>query len=267
MKAPTLLVSLAALILSSCATRFPSAGETDATPAATARARDLLLASVAAHGTDPFRAGRTITAELEGEWSTLSPKVQPVLVDIGYRKTSTENYDLEARITKQTHRGPSGTKQVTRDHRQRTIAVSYNGTPANDPEVLSAAALVADAYLMFTTTPAYFLHTPNTGFSPLPDADLDGRSYHRLRTTLIPGLGDAASDDVVLWIDSETRRAHRVHFTLNGLESTRGAHVDVTYLGSSTAGNTRFPNNFIEVVRAPIRFKAHGWQTKKLEVR
>lgn len=265
MKAPTVFAGLAALILSSCATRFPAAAETDSTPAANARARDLLLASVAAHGTDPFRAGHTITADLEGEWSTLAPRVQPVLVDVGYRKASTEIYDLETRITKQSHRGPSGTKDVTRDHHQRTIAVSYNGTPADDPEVLSAAALVADAYLMFTTTPAYFLHTPHTGFSPLPDVDLAGRSYHRLRTTLIPGLGDAASDDVVLWIDSETRLAHRVHFTLNGLESTRGAHVDVTFLDSSTTGNTRFPNNFIEVVRAPIRFKAHGWQTKKLE--
>lgn len=267
MKPHALLVPLAAVLLASCASPFPPASEADSSLYGRSQARDLIAASVAAHGKDPFATGRTITAHLDGEWSSLSPKLQPVLVDVSFRQSSIENYDLGSNTTTQTHRGPQGTKTVTRDHRKRTTQVAYNGQPATGPDVVAAAALVADAYLMFTTAPAYFLHTPNTGFTLLPDAVLEGRPHQRVRTTLTPGFGDAGSDDVVLWIDAQTKFLTRVHFTLNGLESTRGAHVDVTALAYETHAGTRYPTRFTEVVRSPLRFKAHDWSTTRLRVR
>ena len=261
------LAPLAAALLASCASSFPSPDEADQSLFGKAKARELLAASAAAHGIDPFATGRTITVELDGQWSSLSPKVQPVLVDVGYRQTSTETYDLPEGTTTQIHRGPGGEKTVTRDHRNRTTRVTYDGVPTNDPEVVAAAALVADAYLMFTTSPSYFLHASKTGQALLPDAELDGRPHHRVLTTLSPGFGDSDSDDAVLWIDAATKRATRVHFTLNGLESTRGAHVDVTALGYKEQAGTLFPVRFTEVVRAPLRFTAHDWTTGQIKVR
>jgi hypothetical protein len=93
----------------------------------------------------------------------------------------------------------------------------------------------------------------------LADAREGGRRYHRLLATLRPGFGESDEDQVVLWIDAGTSRLFRVHMTLEGFESTRGAHVDTTFLEWQRAGRWLLPLRFSERVRGPLRIMAHEW--------
>ena len=45
-----------------------------------------------------------------------------------------------------------------------------------------------------------------------------------------------ARDDVVLWVDAANDRLYRIHMSLNGFETTVGAHVDTTFLAYREAG-------------------------------
>jgi len=93
----------------------------------------------------------------------------------------------------------------------------------------------------------------------MPDTREKGRSYRRLLATLQPGFGEAARDQAVLWIDADTARLFRVHMTLNGFETTQGAHVDTTFLAYTQVGPYLLPSSFHERVREPLRIDAHTW--------
>jgi hypothetical protein len=71
-----------------------------------------------------------------------------------------------------------------------------------------------------------------------------------------------------LWISQRDHRLRRVQFTLNGLASTGGADVDVTF-GDFQPGlrGTEWPRHFLETVRRPFTAKAHEWQMTELKVR
>lgn len=264
-------LAAAALLPASCATPFPDDSVVDRSPAAAARARSIVDESVRAHGGDPYVAGARIAVDYEGTWSRIASRLQPVLIDAGFRGTSREEYDLPAGTIRQRHEGPMGTKSVDRTlplaggGRQASIEVAYNGTSEDDPEKRAAAALVCDGYLMFLTAPSWALHAPIAEWGLLPDAEEDGSRYHRVFLRLEPGLGMAASDDVVLWIESGTMRAHRLHFTLNGLESTQGAHVDVTFLTFTESGGFLWPSAFRERLLSPLRLDVHEWRATRLD--
>jgi hypothetical protein len=70
---------------------------------------------------------------------------------------------------------------------------------------------------------------------------------------------------VVLWINAQTHLLYRVHFTLNGFETTQGAHVDTTFLAYRKLGRFTLPVKFSERVRGPIRLPAHEWHTTAMD--
>ena len=128
---------------------------------------------------------------------------------------------------------------------------------------MQAAALVAEAYQLFLLGPRY-LDAHESGLRMLESRREDGRTYERLVARLRPGLGDSEEDVVELWVDAETALPHRVHFTLEGFPSTRGAHADTTYMHGMRVEGHWFPVEFRERVRGPLRLFAHEWRTSAL---
>lgn len=257
------LVALAVLA-TSCRASFPRWDEVADEPASNAAAARLVDVSIAAHGGDPYRHLDEIRAGYEGEWGFIVSKVQPVLVDRGYRQSSTERVELATGRIEQHHTGPEGTKHVIRA--PGAIEVRYDGgEPATDVEVVASAALVADAYALFLTG-AGFVKQRASDLRLLEPADLDGRAHERVLARLQPGLGLSDEDFVVLWIDRKTQVLRRVHFTMRGLASTRTAHVDVTFGEHREVDGFLFPTRFVERVRAPIPVQAHEWHVTALDV-
>jgi hypothetical protein len=76
------------------------------------------------------------------------------------------------------------------------------------------------------------------------------------------------ADGVIAWIGNQTKRLHRVQLTLNGLESTAGADVDVTF-GNFRPGpeETEWPHHFVERIRRPINAKAHEWKLTTIDLK
>lgn len=256
-----LLLPLAALA-SGCLSSFPQWEEASASPASLTQAARLVDASVDAHGGDVYATADEIRVEYEGEWGFLVTKVQPVLTDPDYRQSSTERFVPSQGLLEQTHRGPAGEKTVVR--RPDSIEVRYDGVVSDDEDVRAAAALVADAYMMFLVGPSFVKHRA-TEMRVIEPETLDGRPHDRVLAKLEPGFGFSEADYVVLWIDAETRLTRRLHFTLEGLESTRGAHVDTTYLEYGRFGPFTFATDLVEHVRSPLPAKAHEWRVTSLE--
>jgi hypothetical protein len=50
-----------------------------------------------------------------------------------------------------------------------------------------------------------------------------------------------------------------VHISLNGFETTIGAHVDTTFLEYRDVAGFVLPVRFHERVRGPLRIDAHAW--------
>jgi len=251
-------------VLSGCAARFPPRGVV-ADSTGRQRAADLLRASIDAHG--GYLYGHDGPAEVrvdyEGRWGNLVRLLQPVLVDAAFRQGSEERLEPASDRLTQLHRGPAGEKRVVRD--ADSVEVLYNGDEVLSPGKRDAAALVADAYQMFLAGPSFF-ERRRAELTLLEPKRREGRRYERLLARLRPGLGHADEDEVVLWIDGETRRLDRLDFTLNGLESTRGALVSVTLDDHRRVGGWLWPTRFVERLRAPLRVTAHRWRATSLEV-
>jgi hypothetical protein len=253
------LLLLLPFLAVSCAT-LPNPAEvkgSQSDPAATA----ILKKSAAAHG-DPWKRLRNVKVSFDGEWTTLAKKVQPVLTDPDFRKTSVESYRPGRKQVSQTHTGPGGTKTVERNG--DSVSVSYNGTNSNDPEKLDAAALVTDAYTILVFGSSWLAENA-TNLKQLPSRELDGEPCHLVAGTLKPGIGRASEDQFIAWISEDTHLLKRFQFTLNGLESTRGADVEVTFLDMKKAPDgTVWPTHFIERLQRPFQIKAHEWRTTAL---
>ena len=161
------------------------------------------------------------------------------------------------------HEGPLGTKQVIRT--PTGISVYYNGERETDPVKLRATAMTNSAFQMFHFGPS-FVHGRAVEMERLADASEGGRTHRRILATLEPGFGEAARDQVVLWIDARDSRLYRVHMTLNGFETTQGAHVDTTFLAYAQVGGYLFPTSFHERVRGPVRIDAHTWHTTGIDL-
>lgn len=227
--------------------------------------RELLEQAAKRQGTD-WRKVRDVIVAYDGRWALFPRLTQPVLVDAGYRGSSEERYRPRLGRVDQVHRGPDGEKRVVRTRSGDAVSAMYDGRPAGDPEVLAAAALVADAYPMFLFGASWVL-AEGSDFRHLGPADLDGAACELVEARLRPGIGRSAEDRVVVWIERETGLTRRVYFTLNGLESTRGAEVDVTMSGFVPGpGGSRWPSQFLEMIRRPVDTRAHEWHTTSLVV-
>ncbi len=226
--------------------------------------RALLEQSARARG-DAARPHREVKVAYDGRWSTFPKLTQKVLVDPDFRQMSEEVYFPASGGVEQTHRGAGGVKKVSRS-RSGKISVSYNGKASDDPGVKAASALVADAYTMFLFGASWLLDN-GEDFRYLGRQSVSGWECALVEVWLRPGIGQAGEDRAVAWLDAETGLMRRVTFTLNGLESTRGAEVDVTFDGFLTAPDgSRWPGHFVEMIRRPVNTKAHEWWTTSLVV-
>lgn len=254
-----LLIVMTLLTVAGCAARFPEpVGSRDH-----AAAVAVLDRSIAAHGGYLFEQPGSVRVSYDGEWRNVVKVLQPVLVDAGYRQSSDEMLDLATAGIVQVHNGPDGTKRVVRTADE--VAVFYDDVASNDETTLAASALVADAYTLFLAGPS-FIRQRDARLAMLEPATLDGEPHQRIHAVLEPGFGLSERDEAVLWINEETGLLGLVHFTIDGLASTRGAHVDVAFSAHREIDGFVWPTEFYERVRAPLRVPAHSWRVLDLEV-
>jgi hypothetical protein len=249
-----LIALLAVSLFSSCST-LPRPGA-EAGPAAPGDALGVLRQSARSQG-DPWKKYRQVDTAYTGEWSAIATRLQPVLTDPEFRQDSVETYRPRRAEVRQLHRGPGGIKEVRREG--RAISVSYQGSPSSDPEVLSSAALVADAYTAFLFGSSW-LAEKGRELRLLPSRELDGEPCQLVAGRLAPGFGMADEDHFIAWIGKESRLLRRFQFSLNGLDSTRGADVDVVFSEHWKAPDgSVWPGRFLERIQRPVRAKAHEW--------
>lgn len=253
---------LCILLLGGCGS-FPTAAPAADGHADGLSAQQLIDRSLAAHGGDIREHRGDINLSTDGRWYALIQRIQPVVSDAGFRVTSQERYRPSEGVYAVQHRGPLGRKQVLRT--PQGITVHYNGVRETDPAKLRATAMTNDAFRMFHFGPS-FVKERARSINRIADAREGGTTYRRLVATLQPGFGEAASDEVVLWFDPRTERLFRIHMTLNGFETTQGAHVDTTFLSYRQVGRYLLPDRFHERVRGPLQIDAHRWWTTGVDI-
>ena len=225
-------------------------------------ARALLNQCLAAHGgAAAYARLHDVNVRFDSHWASVGPKLQPKLSDTGYREGSEERYLAVGRsllTVGQDHRGPKGGKFVART--PEGSAVWYNGIASGDEEAKAAASLVADAYSMFVFGPDFFARRGVTLQKLTGGGEVNGAACDRLLAVLRPGLGLSSEDRVVLFIDRQSYLLRRVSFTLNALESTRGAEVHVDLSDQQRLAGVLFPTRFYEHIDRPVSLDAHRWQ-------
>ena len=228
-------------------------------------ARAVLQKSAEAHGLAAFRQIEDVSVSYAGEWYGLVSKVQPTLIDADFRQGSQERIILQGRLLiAQRHLGPKGSKQVIRP--AGDVQVFYTDVPADNRDVLAAAALVADGYRMFLTGPFYFLDS-NLSLEMSEDENVEGRPCRTLIAVRRPGHGESIEDRYLLFIDRENHLLRRIRFTMEGLESTRGAIAEVDFFDHREIAGVTWPTRFYERLRKPIPgLPVHDWRLIGLDV-
>lgn len=263
----------ALLLLPGCRASLPVLSATE-TPS---EAVDLLMQSAEAHGFSALSGMHDVNVAYSGRWHGLIGKLQPSLVDAGFRGGSEERILLPDNLMGQAHVGPRGRKQVFRHaypKRQGDVRVWFNGEEALDTDRRAAAALVADGYSLFLLGPmllAKYLQAGRqfvmqvTGIEQL----FDGKRQYTcdvLRIEMQPGIGLSDADQLALYIDRESRLMRRVRFSLEGLESTRGALVEVDTWDSVSLHGVQWPTRFHEKLLRPAPLPVHDWHLTGLDV-
>lgn len=73
----------------------------------------------------------------------------------------------------------------------------------------------------WSLTPYYFVGLPfvladeGINFEQLPDAELNGTNYHKVKVTYAAGTGDADGDYYVLWLHPETRQLDALNYIVS----------------------------------------------------
>jgi len=250
------------LLLNACASRGITL------PAMTGEqpeARALLMESAKAHGLDAWQSIRDISVSYAGEWYGLVSKLQPTLIDADFRRGSQERLLLgETPVLAQQHEGPGGRKQVIRP--VTGVEVFYNGTSTTDVDKKAAAALVADGYRMFLTGPFYFLNG-NLHLEMSEPEKVGGRACTTLIAVRRPGHGFSAEDRYLLFIDQEEKLLRRVRFSMEGLDSTRGAIAEVDFYEHRRIAGMLWPTRFHERLKKPIpNLPVHDWYLTGLDI-
>lgn len=243
----------------------------------TREGHELLMESAAAHGFEAFQELSDLSVSYEGRWDWLAGKLQPILVDAGFRGGLQERHLRREGVVAQANTGPSGHKQVIRHTAKGTqgdVRVWFNGEEVYDLERRAAAALVVDGYGLFLLGPMLLAQRwANERVLILELAGTErltmgGHVYEcdvlRVRTT--PGLGMSVADELAVFIDREERLMRRVRFTLDGLESTRGAIAEVDTAEHVTLHGVRWPTRFHERLLRPVPLSVHRWQMTGLDV-
>lgn len=297
---PASLLVAFALLTVGCINPLPSSLPSDTSDPA---ALELLAASAEAHGGDArFAEVAAINVGYDGEWLNNVWKLQPMLVDREYRKSSVERieYGSPWPVVTQTHTGPDGgVKKVRwpaanpdRDTLDGGASVLYNSQLIEAPEERvrqeEASAMVAEAYRMFLTGPFYFTqrsqntvvlgegdanalisYADNTAFmraALAKPAVVQGFECDQVLVELMPGFGTSFGDRVLVAIDRETRYVRRVRFSLDGFRKTKGATADVEMSNFVERDGLTFPTEFLEIVVHPINREVHRWHVTDLGV-
>lgn len=267
------LLAVSALpLLQGCAAPLPAVGAT----ASTAEAQALLAASAAAHGVAALAGIGDVSVSYAGRWRALVGRLQPDLVDAGFRGGSEERLLLRERLTAQGHAGPEGRKQVERQTvagAQGAVRVWVNGQESADAHRRAAAALVADGYDLFLLGPMLLAQpgadrTLVMALSGTARIDVDGQAHDCdvLRVDMAPGLGFSPGDQLALYIDRREQLMRRVGFTLEGLEGTRNALAEVDAWGHESLHGVRWPTRFHERLLRPAPLPVHDWRMTGLDV-
>jgi len=258
-------------LVGGCSTPLPlipapspaSSGEADAA----ARLRE----SAQAHGLDAFRSLTDINVSYDGQWRPLINRIQPEVVDQGFRGSSQERLLPRAGMVAQAYTGPMGRKQVVWRRGRGTpddlgnVAVWFNGARSDDAAAQNASALVAEGYGLFLLGPLWLV---DRGL-PVRMAGterVDGRTCDVVEVWLVPGLGRSAADRVALCIDRVDRRVHRMRFTLEGFSGTRGAVAEVDTFEHQERFGVVWPMRSYERVVHPLPLPAHDWRITGLDV-
>ena len=243
----------------------------------TREGHDLLMECAAAHGLEAFQELSDLSVSYEGKWDWLVGRLQPILVDVGFRGGLQERLLQREGVVAQSYTGPSGHKQVIRHTAkgaQGDVRVWFNGEEAYDLERRAAAALVVDGYGLFLLGPMLLAQRwANERLLILELAGTErltvgGHVYQCdvLRVHMAPGLGLSVDDELAVFIDREERLMRRVRFTLNGLESTRGAIAEVDTGEHVTLHGVRWPTRFHERLLRPAPLSVHRWHMSGLDV-
>ena len=277
---------------------MPSIPPTAAVTSTPPEAKAIFEACLNAHGgAAAYARLHDVNVRFDSHWATVGPGLQPILSDRSHRGGSEERY-LPVKggyVVGQLHRGKAGAKHVFRFPPFQT-EVSYNPPlqphvlPANsrlkpaldpephsavaldagfqrslDPEVVTAAGLVTDAYSMFLFGPGFFVQRGAKFQKLTATAEVAGRACDELVTTLRPGIG-SDEDQVVLYIDRQNHLLRRVQFTLNALESTRGAEVHVDLADQRRLAGVMWPTRYSERIDHPVNLPAHRWSLLGFDV-
>jgi len=253
--------------LSGCATPLPL--DTPAPAGGGLASQTLLQDSALAHGLQAYRQLKDINIAYEGQWRPFIDRVQPEVVDRGFRGASQERLMPALGLNAQHYQGPKGAKYV-RWQRARTAAgasvgVWFNGKPSADAGLNAAAAVVADCYALFLLGPLWLL-AQNPPLQRDGTERVDGRVCEVLHAWITPGLGRAATDRVTLYIDERTRLTRRIRFTLEGYERTQGAVAEVDTYDHEQRFGVMWPMRSVERVVHPVQLPAHDWRIAGLDV-
>jgi hypothetical protein len=235
----------------------------------------LLDASQRAHGKEAFAAIRDLSVSYDGKWFPLVTRLQPVLTDITFRKSSEERTLFAEGVVAQTHTGEAGKKNVLRESSASGAAtdatagtkasVWYNGNAESNQEKVDAAHLVVEAYQLFLY-PAFYVQ--RASIIELAGSDnVNGRDCDLLLAVLRPGIGRSREDRVLLYIDRQDKLVRRVRLTLEGLASTQGAVVDVDHGKFVEIAGVKWPTHFYEALVRPFPgLPAHDFSLTGLDV-
>ncbi len=264
-------------LLGACGTPLPLAA--GAPTQASAAAAQRLADSADAHGLAAYRQISDINIGYAGQWRPLINRVQPEVVDEGFRGPSQERLMPAAGVVAQAYAGVKGTKQVfwqrgktlaAAGRNQGEIAVWFNGQSSQRASELAAAALVAEGYGLFLLGPLWVASRQAAGLAVPADVAGAERVHGRLcdvvNVWLSPGLGHAATDRVSLLIDRDDHVTRRLRFTLEGYEGTRGAVAEVDCFEHARRFGLLLPMRSYEEVVHPLRLPAHDWFITGLDV-
>ncbi len=253
--------------LAACSTPLPLI----AAPPADGNARRRLAESAEAHGLAAYRQLNDINISYDGQWRPLINRVQPEIVDAGFRGRSQERLMPKLGLTAQAYTGASGSKAVVWRRLPGAagaagdVAVWFNGVRNTNDAADRAAALVAEGYNLFLLGPLW-LADRELPLRLAGTETVDGRSCDVLEAWLSPGLGRSASDRIALFIDRSDSLMRRVRFTLEGFAGTQGAVAEVDTFEHSRRFGVVWPMRSYERVLHPIALPAHDWHVTGLDV-
>ena len=254
-------------LFAGCSTPLPLASR----PAGETAAAKRLQESAEAHGLAAYRALTDINVSYSGEWRPLINRIQPELVDAGFRGDSQERLIPMAGVVAQAYAGPLGRKQVSWSRTRKSpndtgeVAVWFNGALSSDPAAQDTAALVAEGYALFLLGPLWLVNR-DLPMQLAGTERVDDRLCDVVNVWLSPGLGKTATDRLALYIDRADNITRRMRFTLEGFAGTRGAVAEVDTFEHARRFGVLWPMRSYERLVHPLPLPVHDWRVTGLDV-